>query len=120
MARSVLIVDDHPAFRASARALLVADGFRVVGEAPDGSSALAAVAELRPWLVLLDIQLPDLDGFAVCEALQAAYEHPPLVVLTSSREAGVFRRRLAASAALGFVAKADLTGQALIELTDAA
>ena len=62
---SVLIVDDHPSFRATARVLLESEGFDVVGEAEDGSSALEAVAALHPQIVLLDVQLPDLDGFEV-------------------------------------------------------
>ena len=65
----VLIVDDHPGFRSFARAMLEAEGFDVVGEAPDGAAALAAVRALAPEIVLLDVALPDMDGFAVCEAL---------------------------------------------------
>ena len=61
MARTVLIVDDHPSFRATARALLEADGFTVVGEARDGLEALSLEEELHPEIVLLDVQLPDLD-----------------------------------------------------------
>ncbi len=67
MRPTVLIVDDHAAFRASARALLQAEGFDVVGEAANGAEAVEAVAVLRPEIVLLDIQLPDLDGLAVAE-----------------------------------------------------
>ena len=112
MGRSVLIVDDHADFRAFARALLTADGFDVVGEAPDGASALAAARSLKPALVLLDVQLPDIDGFAVCEQL-AGDEGAPAVVLTSSRDASSYRRRLGASSARGFIAKAELTGRGL-------
>jgi DNA-binding NarL/FixJ family response regulator len=65
MARTVLIVDDHAPFRALARALLQLEDFEVVGEAADALSALDAVRQLRPNVVLLDIQLPDLDGFEV-------------------------------------------------------
>jgi CheY-like chemotaxis protein len=65
MARTVLIVDDHAPFRAVARALLQLEGFEVVGEAADALSALEAVGRLRPDVVVLDIQLPDLDGFEV-------------------------------------------------------
>jgi DNA-binding NarL/FixJ family response regulator len=108
--RTVLIVDDHDSFRAAARALLEAAGFKVVGEAADGTSALAAVAELRPEVVLLDIQLPDLDGFAVAERLAT---DGPSVVLTSSRSAASYRRRLAISGCR-FVAKSDLSGDALL------
>jgi len=114
--RTVLIVDDHADFRAFARALLTADGFDVVGEAPDGASALAAARSLRPALVLLDVQLPDLDGFAVCEQL-AGDDDPPAVVLTSSRDASSYRRRLGESSARGFIPKAELSGAELATLT---
>jgi DNA-binding NarL/FixJ family response regulator len=110
MARTVLIVDDHAAFRAAARALLEAAGFEVVGEAADGSSALTAVAALRPDVVLLDVHLPDLDGFGVAERLPA---DKPAVVFTSSRPPSSFRRRLAANPAWAFVSKGELSGDAV-------
>lgn len=115
MRRTVLIVDDHAEFRSLARALLEADGFAVLGEAPDGESALAAAASLRPDLVLLDIQLPDGDGFEVAVQLAAAAD-PPAVVLTSSRSVSSYRRRLAASPARGFISKGELSGEALAAL----
>ena len=115
MEPTVLIVDDHPGFRSAARALLEADGFDVIGEAADGESALAAAERLRPGLVVLDIQLPDLNGFAVAERL-ASSQSAPAVVLVSSRTASSYRRRLAASPALGFVAKSELSGAALSAL----
>ncbi len=62
MCPTVLIVDDHQACRSSARALLEADGFDVIGEAADGPEAVEAVALLRPEVALLDIQLPGEDG----------------------------------------------------------
>jgi DNA-binding NarL/FixJ family response regulator len=96
-----------------ARALLEADGFDVVGEAADGETALAEAARLRPGLVLLDIQLPDLDGFEVAARL-ASLVDPPAVVLTSTRARSSYRRRLAGSSALGFIAKSELSGQALM------
>ena len=64
---TILIVDDHPSFRASARVVLESDGFSVVGEAADGASALEECCRLRPQVVLLDVQLPDIDGFDVCD-----------------------------------------------------
>ena len=115
MRRSVLIVDDHAAFRAAARELLEAGAFEVVGEATDGASALAQAAELRPDVVLLDIQLPDTTGFTVAEQI-AELSDPPLVVLISTREASAYRRRLDASRVRGFIAKGELTGPALAEL----
>jgi DNA-binding NarL/FixJ family response regulator len=110
--RSVLIVDDHAPFRAAARKLLEAAGFDVVGEAADGEAALAAVAQLRPEIVLLDIQLPGIDGFAVAQRL-AGEGSAPAIVLTSSRSVTSFRRRLAANPAWSFIAKSDLSGEAL-------
>ena len=65
MPPTVLIVDDHPSFRLTARALLEAEGFEIVGEAEDGQSAIETARRLRPEVVLLDIQLPDIDGFGV-------------------------------------------------------
>jgi DNA-binding NarL/FixJ family response regulator len=115
VSRSVLIVDDHAAFRRSARALLEAEGFEVVGEAVDGASALIGAARLHPRLVLLDVQLPDLDGFEVAARL-ADSSDPPAVILTSTRSASSYRRRLASSPVLGFIAKADLSGDALAAL----
>jgi DNA-binding NarL/FixJ family response regulator len=112
MARTVLIVDDHARFRASARALLQDLGYRVLGEADSGEAALAEVRRLRPDLVLLDVQLPGIDGFAVADRL-AAEADPPAVVLTSSRSERTYRRRLATSPARGFVAKADLSAACL-------
>jgi DNA-binding NarL/FixJ family response regulator len=109
---SVLIVDDHPSFRATARAILEADGFNVVGEAEDGLSALEAIHELRPEVVLLDVQLPDMDGFAVAATL-GANGYMPTVVLTSSRDAADFGSLVADCGARGFIPKAELSGTAL-------
>jgi DNA-binding NarL/FixJ family response regulator len=108
----VLIVDDHGGFRSAARALLQAFGFDVVGEAIDGRSALEAAAELHPDIVLLDVHLPDVDGFAVAEQL-AAKGVAPAIVLTSSRSVASLRWRLAANPAWTFVAKNELSGEAL-------
>ncbi len=111
----VLIVDDHAAFRASARALLEAEGFDVVGEAADGEQAVGEVERLRPDVVLLDVQLPDVDGFAVADRLASA-GCVGAVVLISSREAAAYGPRLEAAAALGFIAKRKLSGEALAAL----
>jgi DNA-binding NarL/FixJ family response regulator len=113
---SVLIVDDHPSFRSCARALLEAEGFEVVGEAESGEAALRAAAELHPDLVLLDVQLPDLDGFEVASRLTAGNGTAPAVVLTSSRDGADFGSLVTRCGARGFVAKAELTGAALAAL----
>jgi DNA-binding NarL/FixJ family response regulator len=111
----VLIVDDYEAFRRLARAMLESEGFEVVGEAGDGEGALAAAARLRPEVVLLDIQLPGPDGFAVAERLAAA-PSAPQIVLISSRDVAGYRRRLAGSPARGFIPKTDLSGARLASL----
>ena len=103
------------AFVAMRAALLEASGFDVVGEAADGVSAVAAAQSLRPLLVLLDLQLPDIDGFEVAARI-AETADPPLVVLTSSRSASAYRRRLAKTTARGFVPKSELSGEALAAL----
>src|SRR5215467_8274802 len=112
---TVLIVDDHDGFRESARALLEAEGFTVVGDAADGATAVAAVARLRPDVVLLDVQLPDVDGFVVAGRLAAAPD-PPRVVLISSRDAAAYGPRVGAAPVCGFLAKRELSGAALAAL----
>ena len=117
VARTLLIVDDHAGFRSFARALLESEGYDVVGEAADGASAVAATRRLRPAIVLVDIALPDVDGFAVCEEITEGGEERPLVVLTSSRDESSYRDRLARSRASGFIPKHDISGATLGELT---
>ena len=115
MALTVLIVDDHPAFRASARRLLESEGFEIAGEAPDGASALRAVEEREPDIVLLDIALPDLSGFEVAARLAQSASK---IVLTSSRAQGDLGPRLRDSRAVGFIPKDRLTGDAIHALVD--
>jgi len=114
---TVLIVDDNAGFRSMARKLLEADGFDVVGEASNGAEAFAAVARLRPDLVLMDVQMPDLDGFEVAEQLGDNGTRP-VVVLTSSRDADSFGGLIERSPVRGFVPKAELSGQRLEALLE--
>jgi DNA-binding NarL/FixJ family response regulator len=110
MAVSVLIVDDHPSFRASARMLLESEGFEVIGEAEDGEGALIAVRELMPDVVLLDVQLPDIDGPEVAARVAAANGLSPAIVLTSSRD---LQDLGAIGGVRGFIPKSELSGAAL-------
>lgn len=115
--QTVLVVDDHPAFRASVRRLLESEGYRVVGEAADGAGALEAAIELNPDIVLLDVQLPDIDGFEVADRIEASADgDAPAVVLVSSRERSDFGSLLDTAPVRGFVSKSELTGEALSEL----
>jgi len=115
---SVLIVDDHPSFRASARAMMEADGYEVVGEACDGATALALAAELDPDCALVDVQLPDMTGFDVCASLVERNGKAVAVILVSSRDACDYGDLVEACGARGFVPKADLSGEAVASLLE--
>lgn len=95
--------------------LLEAEGYQVVGEAEDGKQALAAAGELRPDLVLLDVQLPDLDGFEISSRLVAA-RPAPAVILVSSRDGSDYGSLAGESGARGFIAKSELSAAAVEEL----
>jgi DNA-binding NarL/FixJ family response regulator len=112
MRTKVLIVDDSASFRSSARLLLESEDFEVIGEAEDGGSGVRQAEALAPDLVLLDVQLPDIDGFEVAGQVTGAPDGPA-VILVSSREASDFGSLVESCGALGFVGKADLSGAAL-------
>jgi DNA-binding NarL/FixJ family response regulator len=114
---TILIVDDDPRFRTQARDVLEADGFVVIGEAVDGASGLEAAQTLRPDYVLLDIGLPDIEGFEVAKTL-AVNGPPPWVVLTSSRDARAYGRRLTNGHSVGFIPKERISGPAIRALVD--
>ena len=117
MGHRILIVDDHPSFRASARVVLESEGFEVVGEAVDGASALHECCRLRPEVVLLDVQLPDIDGFEVAAQL-TKNGNSPAIVMTSSRDACDFGSLVANSGARGFIPKAELSAEAVSALLE--
>ena len=117
MRPSVLIADDHAAFRHSARRLLELDGLDVVAEAEDGASALTLARELAPDVVLLDVYLPDANGFDIAEQLRS--EQPGCaIVFISSHAPEDFGSRIARSGACGFVSKDLLSGSAVVALLD--
>jgi len=111
----MLIVDDHAGYRRQARAMFTSGGYEVVGEAEDVASGVRAAAELRPAVVLLDVQLPDGDGFEAAGRMLGA-DVPPAVVLISSRDAADYGGRIRASGARGFISKGDLSVSALDRL----
>jgi CheY-like chemotaxis protein len=110
VATTILIVDDFATFRASARGLLEAEGFVVLGEAENGVDAVRLARDLEPEVVLLDVHLPDLNGFEVAERMREL-ESPPIVILTSSRDD--YRSLVASSSARAFLRKDELSGPAL-------
>lgn len=112
--QTAIVVDDHPSFRASARAMLEDSGFDVVGEAADGASALELVKRVRPDLVLLDVQLPDMTGFDVC--VECGDVDGIAVVLVSSRDDSDYRGLIEKCGAVGFIQKGELTGDAVAAL----
>jgi DNA-binding NarL/FixJ family response regulator len=116
MRARAVIVDDHAAFRASARRLLELSGFDVIGEAADGAAGLALARDLEPDLVLLDIALPHMNGFDVATRLAGT---PSKVILISSRQKRDLGRRVRESGALGFLAKDDLSPEAVLALVEA-
>jgi len=115
--RTVLIVDDHGAFRASARLLLEKQGLEVVGEAETGAAGLRAAVELAPEVVLLDVQLPDGDGFEVAARL-AELAPGSSVVLISSRDRSEFGSLVRESGARGFLPKAEISAGRISSLLD--
>ena len=115
VARTIVIVDDHADFRAHASELLEAAGYEVVGSCPDGRSALSAIADLHPDVVLLDVQLPDIDGFGVIEHVVGG-NGGPLVVLISTRDAADYGTRVARSGAAGFISKEALSPKSLADV----
>jgi DNA-binding NarL/FixJ family response regulator len=114
MGGGLLIVDDHAGYRGLARTMLERQGCTVVGEAFDRESALLAVHLLDPAVVLLDVNLPGDDGFAIAELL-SVLPRPPVVLLISSRTIRDLKHRLAVSPAVGFVSKEKLSRAAIEE-----
>jgi CheY-like chemotaxis protein len=111
----ILVVDDSPGFRAMAAGLLTERGFDVLAAAGDGEQALAAVADQCPDGILLDVNLPGRDGFAVAASLAAACPGVR-IVLTSADIARLPDVVLKDCAAAAFVAKEDLVGADLSQL----
>jgi DNA-binding NarL/FixJ family response regulator len=113
--QTIVIVDDHPSFLAAARLMLETEGFDVVGVATEGETAVAETLKLAPDVVLIDVALPDIDGFEVAARLRAAGA-ASAIVLTSSRDGADFGPLIVESGAQGFISKHELSGDAIREL----
>ena len=114
---SIVIVDDDPRFRGIARRLLESEGFEVIGEAADGREAISVSRELDPDIVLLDVQLPGIDGIEVATQLSAAGDRPA-IVLTSTRDESDFGPQVEESGARGFVPKDELSAERITSLCE--
>jgi DNA-binding NarL/FixJ family response regulator len=114
---TIVIVDDDPRFRGIARRLLESEGFEVIGEAADGREALSVAGELEPDIVLLDVQLPDIDGIEVASQL-TANGAGPAIVLTSTRDESDFGPQLQQSGARGFVPKGEISAARITSLCE--
>ena len=117
MRETVVIVDDNDAFRERTRKLLDAEGYRVIGEAADGAGGLRILRDLRPDLALLDVQLPDTDGFTLAERARADAEGTAIIII-STREAADYASSVTRCGALGFISKSELCDGALREILD--
>ena len=113
----VLVIDDEADIRATVSAMLETEGYRVIGEVGDVASAIEAALALEPELALVDVYLPDGDGFEVASRLRAM-DAGPAVVLTSSHDGAELARCVAASGACGFVPKTELSREAIEELLE--
>jgi DNA-binding NarL/FixJ family response regulator len=107
-ARRVLLVDDHSGFAASARALLIHEGFDVVGLVGSGEAALEVWPDLHPDLLLLDVHLPGLSGVDVAHAVSAAADPPRMILISSDADAATDPDVVNAPVC-GFLAKRDIS-----------
>ena len=109
---TLVIVDDNVEFLASAEAMLSEEGFDVVGCVSDASLAMEEVRRLHPTVVLLDVQLPVLNGFELARQL-SELDPRPIVILISSREQAAYGSELRRAPVRGFISKWELSGDAL-------
>jgi DNA-binding NarL/FixJ family response regulator len=112
----VLIVDDQPPFRQASRMVVeVTDGFELAGEADNGEKGVELAAALRPDLVLMDVQMPGIDGLEATRRIRQL-DDPPHVVVMSTHESGDYRETALTAGADAFIAKSEFSMDALEKL----
>jgi DNA-binding NarL/FixJ family response regulator len=112
----VLIVDDQLPFREASRMVVeMTDGFEVAGEAENGEQAIALVHDLRPDLVLMDVQMPGIDGIETTRRI-TSIPNPPIVVVMSTHESGDYVDVALSAGAVGFVPKSQFGMDTLDEM----
>ncbi len=114
---SVLIVDDQEPFRLAARAVVEAtDDFEVVGEAESGEASLQLAGDLHPDLVLMDVNLPGINGIEATRRIrEAADGNAPVVLVLSTYEASEYGPQAEAAGAAGFISKGEFSPERLLE-----
>ena len=111
----VLIVDDQPPFRDASRMVVeMTDGFEVAGEAENGEQGVELAANLKPDLVLMDVQMPGIDGLEATRRITSV-DDPPQVLVMSTHESGDYDASAIAAGAFGFIPKSQFSMDALEE-----
>jgi DNA-binding NarL/FixJ family response regulator len=117
----VLVVDDQQPFRDAARMVLaLSNGFELIGEAETGKESVELASMLRPDLVLMDINLPDFDGFEATRRIRENAQRPPIVVMLSTYEAVDYAQRAIDAGAAAFLSKSLFTPEELRRVWDQA
>jgi DNA-binding NarL/FixJ family response regulator len=108
MATRVLIVDDQAPFREAARSVVeLTDGFEVVGEAETGEASVQAASELQPDLVLMDVNLPGIDGLEATRQILAAAPGRVVVLMLSTYEYDEYAPRAEEAGAAAYIPKSE-------------
>ncbi|MDA2978951.1 MAG: response regulator transcription factor [Actinomycetota bacterium] len=116
----VLIVDDQAPFREASRMVVeMTDGFSVCGEAMSGLEAIELIEELQPDLILMDVQMPGIDGIETTRRIRAMTGAPPVVVM-STHESGDYTESAIAAGAIAFLPKSQFGFDTLEEMWELA